>query len=58
MSGPRNISVFKVPPFPGIWLVQQSARMVTGRTSRCPHCDEAIRPAAIVCPHCRFEVAS
>jgi hypothetical protein len=39
----------EIPLFPIIrWLQRQ----LTGRTARCPQCDEAIRPTARVCHHC------
>ncbi|MGD9253037.1 MAG: DUF4126 family protein [Holophagae bacterium] len=31
-------------------------RAVDGRRGACPYCGEAIRPGALVCPHCREEI--
>jgi hypothetical protein len=31
------------------------ARSIDGRRKECIHCGEPIRPAAVVCPHCRRE---
>lgn len=34
----------------------QNELLGVNRTAKCPHCLEAIKPGASVCPHCQREV--
>lgn len=41
---------------PAVSLVKWAYAVVSGRTMRCPHCAEAVKPQARVCRSCGLEI--